>query len=62
MYLVYATLGLTEVFLLLVSAAAFAFLIVRGIFRALFAPKDETTKPAPQNDYSHKRADSRSSG
>lgn len=62
MYLVYSALGLAEVFLLLVSAAAFAFLIVRGIFRALFAPKDETTKPAAQTDYSHKRADSHPSG
>jgi hypothetical protein len=62
MYLIYSALGLAEIFVLFASVAAFAFLTVRGILRAFFAPTDETTKPAPQNDHSHKRADSRSSG
>ena len=62
MYLIYSALGLAEIFLLIVSAVTVAFLIVRGILRALFTSKDETTKPAPQRDYSHRRADSRPPG
>jgi uncharacterized membrane protein len=63
MEVVYTTLGLVEVLVLLVSALAFAFLIVRGIFRALFLRKDETQKVPTQEEMRHlKRAGSSMSG
>jgi hypothetical protein len=63
MEVVYTTLGLVEVFVLIVSALAFAFLIVRGIFRALFAAKDETQRVPTEEEMRHlKRAGSGMSG
>jgi uncharacterized membrane protein len=63
MEVVYTTLGLVEVLVLLVSALAFAFLIVRGIFRALFAVKDETQRVPTEEEMRHlKRAGSNISG
>jgi hypothetical protein len=59
MEVVYTTLGLVEVLVLLVSARAFAFLIVRGIFRALFVAKDETKRVPSEEEMRHlKRAGS----
>lgn len=63
MHLVYSALGLAEVFVLLASAIAVVFLIVRAIFRALFVAKDETQRVPPPKEMQHlKRADSRQSG
>ncbi len=59
MELVYTTLGLAEVLVLIVSAFAFAFLIVRGIFRILFAANDETQRVPSEEELRHlKRAGS----
>ena len=63
MELVYTTLGLAEVLVLIVSAFAFALLIVRGIFRILFAAKDETQRVPSEEEMRHlKRAGSSMAG
>jgi hypothetical protein len=63
MEVVYTTLGLVEVLVLIISALAFAFLIVRGIFRALFVAKDKTQRVPTEEEMRHlKRAGSSISG
>jgi hypothetical protein len=63
MEVVYTALGLAEVFVLLASAMALAFLILRAIFRSIFAKKDETQRvPSVEEMRYLKRADSRISG
>jgi predicted membrane protein len=63
MYLVFSTVALVEVFVLIASAIAVVFLIVRAIMRAIFVPKDETQRVPSQEEMQHlKRADSRMPG
>jgi predicted membrane protein len=63
MYLVFSTVALVEVFVLIASAIAVIFLIVRAIVRAIFVAKDETQRVPSQEEMRHlKRADSRPSG
>ncbi len=63
MEVVYTALGLVEVLVLIASALAFAFLIVRGICRALFVAKDETQRVPTDEEMQHlKRAGSSMSG
>jgi hypothetical protein len=59
MEVVYTILGLAEVFVLFASAFTFAFLIVRGTFRAFFVAKDETQRVPSEEEMRHlKRAGS----
>jgi hypothetical protein len=63
MEVIYTALGLVEVFVLVASAIALVFWIVRGIFRSIFVKKDETQKVPSEEEMRHlKRADSRASG
>jgi hypothetical protein len=63
MEVVYTTLGLVEVLVLIMSALAFAFLIVRGIYRTIFVAEDETQRVSTEEEMRHlKRADSRMPG
>jgi hypothetical protein len=63
MEVVYTALGLAEVFVLLASAIALAFWIVRAIFRSIFVKKDETQRVPSEEEMRHlKRADSRMAG
>jgi hypothetical protein len=57
MHLVYSTVGLAEIFVLLASAVACIFLIVRGIVRFLFVRKDETQTVTATDMHLNKRAD-----
>jgi hypothetical protein len=64
MEVVYTALGLAEVFVLLASAMALAFLILRAIIRSIFAKKKDETQRVPSAEEMRylKRADSRISG
>lgn len=60
---VYTILGLAEVLVLIASALALAFLIVRAILRSIFVKKDETQKVPTEEELRHlKRAGSGMSG
>ncbi len=59
MEVVYTTLGLVEVLVLFASVFAFAFVIVRGILRAIFVAEDETQRMPSKEEMRHlKRAGS----
>lgn len=63
MEVIYTSLGLAEVFVLLASVMAAAFLILRAIFRSIFVKKDETQRVPSEEEMRHlKRADSRMPG
>ena len=57
MYLIYSTVGLLEVFVLLVSALGFIFLSVRGLVRFLFVKKDATKTVTATDMHLNRRAD-----
>ena len=61
--MVYTALGLFEVFVLLASALALGWFVLRSICRALFAPKGPETKLPTEEDLRQlKRAGSGMSG
>jgi hypothetical protein len=52
----YSTLALVEIAVLMAAAIAILFVVLRGIYRALFGPKTEKTKLKPEDLQQLKRA------
>ena len=62
MYLIYSALAFAEFFVLLASACAVIYVVVREIVRAFRKPDPETTRPSKESAVHLKRADARQSG